>query len=990
MKRMFGWTKKPAQEWDGCEEEYDWDLDAQEEGYGDPEEEDGGAELFQADDGYDPEEEDVFDAESLEETGYDPQDELYYSEDEEDGTGYGEDMAYDREDGTDFDGDGAYYREDGTDYSEDEAYDGEDGAFYADEEDGADPGEELYAEELEDTAGLEQMAEEDGYEYYTFEGNSDVDEDGGRSERRSQGRGKKPSLWVKLQKGLAGMTAMDRVILGTGVGVLILALVVGSVFAGTRASEEKSVSLAAVGAQLDGIETIGETGLLAVADAQLAKLAAANAVNEEEQAAYDEEAYQKEVTVAMEMVSVQRDLKIKFINQKTDRLISNVPFAVNVTDPDGGSAVWSDDDMDGIIYKTEIKPGNYKVVMEPLADERYAGYVLNTTSAEKVEVRKNIAYQAVNVSNEVKSEKEVNAKAEDTKVNETQVESVLQDTVEWVESRVVASAYNEVPKSSIPDPMTLALSKTFERASEVSPGDASTEPSTDPSSEPTEAPSASPTASPEATESPAPTDTPTPTQTPVYPDAKLTVTPGALSLTVNGTATATATAPGVPEAVKSSVKYEISTAPKSEIATASVESSSGVITVKGVGAGETSVGIKVTYTAENTTQVTSTEATLKITVAAARTITLDKTAATVYLGEPVTIKATVSGVADPAVTVVSSDANVATVKADKGVITITGVKAGTATITVGYSENNVASPNVTCAVTVKDNPKNNKTAKLKDASGHQVYVNENGAYREAVYADYYTAAKFYLMGEAKYTGWQTLDGKVYYFRADGSKVTGEQVIQGAKYNFASDGSLVVGDGRMGIDVSKWNGSIDWNAVKNSGVNYVIIRSGYRGSSAGSLIEDPKFVTNIKGATAAGLKVGIYFFTQAVNEVEAVEEASMVLNQVRNYTISYPIFLDVEASGGRADAIDKATRTAVCKAFCQTIQNGGYTAGIYANKTWLNSKIDAGALGAYKIWLAQYASTPTYTGRYDMWQYRSTGRVSGISGDVDMNLSYLGY
>ena len=231
---------------------------------------------------------------------------------------------------------------------------------------------------------------------------------------------------------------------------------------------------------------------------------------------------------------------------------------------------------------------------------------------------------------------------------------------------------------------------------------------------------------------------------------------------------------------------------------------------------------------------------------------------------------------------------------------------------------------------------------------------------------------------------------MFYYTAEGNAVTGEQVIQGAKYTFASDGSLVTGNGTLGIDVSKWNGTIDWTAVKNSGISYVIIRCGYRGSSQGTLIADPKFTTNIKGATAAGLKVGVYFFTQAVDEREAVEEASMVLEQIKNYKISYPVFLDVEPSGGRADSISSETRTAVCKAFCQTIQGAGYTAGIYANKTWLETKLDPGALSAYKIWLAQYASAPTYTGRYDLWQYRATGKVSGISGDVDMNLSYLGY
>lgn len=104
-----------------------------------------------------------------------------------------------------------------------------------------------------------------------------------------------------------------------------------------------------------------------------------------------------------------------------------------------------------------------------------------------------------------------------------------------------------------------------------------------------------------------------------------------------------------------------------------------------------------------------------------------------------------------------------------------------------------------------------KLPSLKDKSGVQLYVQDGDSYREAVYADYFTASKFFIKGDVKYTGWQTLDGKLYFFTADGNKVTGEQVIQGAKYNFASDGSLVVGSGTMGIDVSKWNGKIDWNA-----------------------------------------------------------------------------------------------------------------------------------------------------------------------------------
>ncbi|MBO5283959.1 MAG: hypothetical protein J6B43_12710 [Lachnospiraceae bacterium] len=383
-------------------------------------------------------------------------------------------------------------------------------------------------------------------------------------------------------------------------------------------------------------------------------------------------------------------------------------------------------------------------------------------------------------------------------------------------------------------------------------------------------------------------------------------------------------------------------------------------------------------------------ASCSVTVSGNKALKLDKVTDLVYVGNTVTLTAILeNGSETDALTVESSDSNIAKAEISGRTITVTGLAGGTANITVKYTENGQTISAV-CIVSVKQDPRQNTTSVLKDKDGNELFVQENNTYRQAYYADYYTADKFFKKGEAKYTGWQTINGVVKYFDASGNAVTGEQVIQGVKYNFASDGSLITGTGTMGIDVSRWNGNIDWNAVKNSGVSYVIIRCGYRGSSQGSLIVDPKFQSNIKGATDAGLKVGVYFFTQAVDRVEAVEEASMVLDMIKSYRISYPVFLDVEASGGRADSISKETRTEVCKAFCQTIQNGGYTAGIYANKTWLTEKIDTSQLSSYKIWLAQYSSTPTYTGRYDLWQYKSTGRVSGISGDVDLNLSYLGY
>ncbi len=196
--------------------------------------------------------------------------------------------------------------------------------------------------------------------------------------------------------------------------------------------------------------------------------------------------------------------------------------------------------------------------------------------------------------------------------------------------------------------------------------------------------------------------------------------------------------------------------------------------------------------------------------------------------------------------------------------------------------------------------------------------------------------------------------------------------------------------KVGIDVSKWNGEIDWDRVKNAGVEFAIVRAGYRGSTTGSLVEDSCFAANMRGAAASGVPVGVYFFTQAVNEVEAVEEASAVLQLIREHDLDYPVFIDTEGAGGngRADGLDADTRTAVCEAFCRTIANAGYRAGVYASRNWYNNNLHVDKLEQYCIWLAEYRHTPLYQGYYHMWQYTSKGAVDGIAGNVDMNVSYL--
>ena len=199
-----------------------------------------------------------------------------------------------------------------------------------------------------------------------------------------------------------------------------------------------------------------------------------------------------------------------------------------------------------------------------------------------------------------------------------------------------------------------------------------------------------------------------------------------------------------------------------------------------------------------------------------------------------------------------------------------------------------------------------------------------------------------------------------------------------------------GNARLGIDVSKWNKEIDWQSVKEEGIEFAIIRCGYRGAASGALVIDPMYEQNMKGAIDAGIPVGIYFFTQALNEVEAVEEASMVISLIEDYDVDYPVFLDSESTGGkgRADGLDAEERTKIHEAFLETVAASGYETGIYASKNWMNDQLDMTDLSEYKTWLAEYADVPTYDEYYHMWQYTSKGTVDGIDTHVDLNLCYM--
>lgn len=222
----------------------------------------------------------------------------------------------------------------------------------------------------------------------------------------------------------------------------------------------------------------------------------------------------------------------------------------------------------------------------------------------------------------------------------------------------------------------------------------------------------------------------------------------------------------------------------------------------------------------------------------------------------------------------------------------------------------------------------------------------------------------------------------------------DKAVNGAEE--AADGSehtelqFQKGNAKLGIDVSKWNKEIDWQAVKEEGIEFAIIRCGYRGAASGALVIDPMYEQNIKGAIDAGIPVGVYFFTQAINEVEAVEEASMVINLIEDYDVDYPVFLDSESAGGkgRADKLDAEERTKIHETFLETVSAAGYETGIYASKNWLNDRINMTDLSTYKTWLAEYADVPSYDEYYHMWQYTSKGTVDGIETHVDLNLCYM--
>ena len=197
------------------------------------------------------------------------------------------------------------------------------------------------------------------------------------------------------------------------------------------------------------------------------------------------------------------------------------------------------------------------------------------------------------------------------------------------------------------------------------------------------------------------------------------------------------------------------------------------------------------------------------------------------------------------------------------------------------------------------------------------------------------------------------------------------------------------DTRLGVDVSFYQGDIDWEAVAADGVEFAMIRCGYRGSESGTIVVDEQFENNIEGALAAGLDVGVYFFSQSTGAIEAAEEANFVLDLISGYDITMPVAFDWEPlEGSRAEDIDRSELTASAVVFCEMVKDAGYTPCVYLYRYTGYYEYMMERLADYELWVGALGSWPDFYYRHMLWQFSMTGRVEGIDADVDLDYQFI--
>lgn len=209
-------------------------------------------------------------------------------------------------------------------------------------------------------------------------------------------------------------------------------------------------------------------------------------------------------------------------------------------------------------------------------------------------------------------------------------------------------------------------------------------------------------------------------------------------------------------------------------------------------------------------------------------------------------------------------------------------------------------------------------------------------------------------------------------------------------SFAYQGEYLTcleGESTLGVDVSEWQTEIDWNLAREAGMEFAMIRIGRRGEEKGTLFPDAMAENHYSGAKAAGLRVGGYFFSQAVSTEEAVEEAEYVLELIREWELDMPIAFDWEhtSDSNRTAQVDGATLTACAVAFCDRLRQAGYDTMVYFNWDYANSRLDLEKLASYDFWFAMYENPLEFQHRVAMWQYTEKGEVPGIAENVDINL-----
>lgn len=626
---------------------------------------------------------------------------------------------------------------------------------------------------------------------------------------------------------------------------------------------------------------------------------------------------EEDIEVVLKTTSLERDLKVKFVNKKTGKIISGAEFKMKLTSPSKKTKEYSDHDKDGIIWVSDIDGGTYKIEMLDIE-----GYVkAKTLSAE---VKKKIEYKVIEVAEEIKKESEIVVSKEDAayggtgKDDSTTESGKLQDTVELVESTKteVGGSSKVQKKDDFGQPVyeKQAKDKFGQFMYKEQKKDAF--------------------------------------GTPMY--KKILSEPASYHVDKDGNNYCDRCNAELKKACNHVDKNNDGKCDSCGEAVSGIHVHEDTVTVDckcdGCGAdmhteGENGICSKCNTLVNKEKHVTCIDEN--------NDGKCDYCEKAVLAPEPEPQDPITDPSLDPQD---ESEGKTAAEHHTLGVFFRPINFLRTSQEIIVYDTNSAP---------VYDT----NSAPVYDTSSTPVYEEE----KEPEYI---------------YTGWQTIDGATYYFDKNGNKVTGHQVIDGVAYNFNSDG---VRSGSIGIDVSKYQTGINWTKVKNAGINFVMIRCGYRGYGSGVLVEDPMFASHIKGAKAAGLRVGVYFFSQAVNEKEAVEEASMAVTLANRYGINMPIAIDSEyAAGGagRADGLSKSERTAITKAFCNTVQNAGHSAMVYASKSWFGSHLNASQLSGYKIWVAHYADKCGYKGTYHIWQNTSKGKVDGVPGYVDMNISSI--